>query len=485
MDDYGSPRLLDLGVGTYVFVRTHRQRLKEPFVAFVVLGLLFGILFSFIMPPFFALDESVHFNHAYQVSGGHLLPQKLSYRYYGGYVTEHVDDTVLQSLTHRSDQPGFRTGYRDNFNDYAKLRTRKKVWSIFNSTAVYPPVPYVPQATGIFAGRVLHLPTVWLMYLGRLTNLVVWVVLVALAVRLLPFGKWALVVVALLPTSVVQASSLSADALTTALAFLAAAYVLRLACRPARIDRRQFMLVGLLMLLLSLTKQTYACFVLLIFALPVARFRTSKTYWTRTLALVLVCLVPAAVWTLAVRHIDIMLPVLPNHPPIDMVAQLKGILLQPYYFGYAVWSTYLTGRADITASTFIGQFGRIYDLHLPLLVVAAAYGLLATVFLADERVPAVRDRRRLRTVFAAVLVLSVIVLTTILYLTYTTLKGHFVDGLQARYFLPLMVLLIPLAKLRRHKVLHIQTYPTLYLAGSSALLILSTGMMIHRFYTGF
>jgi uncharacterized membrane protein len=224
-------------------------------------------------------------------------------------------------------------------------------------------------------------------------------------------------------------------------------------------------------------------FVLLVFALPATSFATRKEHRKKIAIVLALCIIPAMLWSLHVRNIDIMLPVLPDHPPINAAAQLRAIITQPYHYAYAVWNTYLTGRADITVGTFIAQFGRIYDLHLPLAITVAAYGLLGTALIADEKAASSpKGLRRLRVVAAVTLLVTFAGLTTILYLTYNTLKHHFVDGIQARYFLPLMILLIPILKLRKSELVRIQAKPILYLAGSTSLLVISTFMMVHRFY---
>lgn len=453
---------------------------------FVCLALLFGTAFCLVTPPFYVLDESVHFNHAYHFSRGQLKAAKLNDKYYGGHVSAHIDQTIQASLDYRNKQPGFKTAYLDNFEDLATDKTSDaRALSIYNSTAVYTPVAYLPQASGILLGRVFRASAIGLMYLGRLFNLLVWVLLVALAIRLLPFGKWGLVIIALLPTSVFQAASLSADATTTGLAFLAAATIFRLAVTKQVLSRNRYLLLGLLMLLLTLTKQSYFCFVFLLFALPMASFKSRREYWLKNSAVGLICLTATGLWSWAVHKIDILIPLWPDHPFISMSAQAHKLLVAPQHFSFATWSSYLTGRADITLTSLVGQYGRIYDLRLPLLLVIMAYFLVAFALLREESIKNVRKLQPLRLVSSLVLGLSLLTLTGILYLTFSTVGGHYVDGIQARYFLPLLILLIPLAKLRKSRLLKIQVSPTLLIGGSSLLLVVSLFMMVHRFYYAF
>ena len=44
---------------------------------FVLLAILFGILYVFILPPFQSVDEGMHFFRTYQISEGHLTAKKI------------------------------------------------------------------------------------------------------------------------------------------------------------------------------------------------------------------------------------------------------------------------------------------------------------------------------------------------------------------------------------------------------------------------
>src|SRR5688572_16855414 len=101
----------------------------------------------------------------------------------------------------------------------------------FSNTAVYPPVPYIPQVAGIWVGRVFGLSTLVTAYLVRLLNLVAAVALGYLALKELRFsGRMFLFAFLLIsmPMTVSLFASANPDAVTIGLAFLVFGLVMRL-----------------------------------------------------------------------------------------------------------------------------------------------------------------------------------------------------------------------------------------------------------------
>jgi uncharacterized membrane protein len=90
----------------------------------------------------------------------------------------------------------------------------------FPSSLAYSPVCYLPQAVGIALGRLFDLPPVALLYLGRLMAVVCTVFLGYAALAATRFFRWPLLLLLLMPMTLFQAASLSADAVTNALSIV-------------------------------------------------------------------------------------------------------------------------------------------------------------------------------------------------------------------------------------------------------------------------
>ena len=167
-EDYSSP-FFEIGILILVFIigafslfyyMQNENNLHK--VAFIII-LLFGITCVFITPINDVSDEQEHFIRSEIVSRGQIstdyiqIPNTTAY----GYQT-------IKSLTVFCDSAGlnvFNTNVDDAKIDYTP--------SYFNSAFSQNPFySYLPQAIGIFLAKFLDLNAIWMLWLGRLFNLV-------------------------------------------------------------------------------------------------------------------------------------------------------------------------------------------------------------------------------------------------------------------------------------------------------------------------
>ncbi len=201
-------------------------RLKlVPEKTYFILAMIFGLSMVFITPPFQVPDEFNHFFRAYQVSEGTLVSQKQDARL-GGSLPKSLPTTATpyRALPFHAEN---KQSIDDIFNSFnIPLNKSDRVFVDFPNTALYSPVPYLPQALGVSSGKIFQASPLILLYLGRLSNLFVWIILIFIAIRITPIYKWLFMLLALTPMSLFLAASLSADCFTNAIAFLAIAMFL-------------------------------------------------------------------------------------------------------------------------------------------------------------------------------------------------------------------------------------------------------------------
>ncbi len=239
--------------------------------SFLFLALSFGLLFVFLTPPFQVPDEDSHFYRAYDVSLGHITGQVTLIPKTVMWFTRNVSPGIRGNPTHKQSIQLLWREVKRTFHPEPV-----ETVSISN-LAVYSPIPYLPQAAGILVGRLIHLPPIFIFYLGRLANLLAWIALVYLAVRITPIHPRLLAAVALLPMSLFLAASFSPDALTNAISFLWIAFALRLAFQPDKAWKRgDWLALAGLVIALALCKSIYVLLAGLILLLP---WRKEKNRW--------------------------------------------------------------------------------------------------------------------------------------------------------------------------------------------------------------
>ena len=182
-----------------------------PATAFLVIGAVVGVLFMAVTPPFGGADEPAHWYRAYQVSEGSIRAERQGDRV-GGFLP-----TSLRLSPHVRPWRGAP----------APLRADERAFVDFRNTALYAPVPYLPHAVAIAAGRVAGLPPLALFYLARAAGLASALALAFLAIRITPLGKRTFLLLALTPMAVRQMSLVTVDSITNGASLLSVALCLR------------------------------------------------------------------------------------------------------------------------------------------------------------------------------------------------------------------------------------------------------------------
>jgi uncharacterized membrane protein len=423
---------------------------------FLAIGVPYSTLLLLLLPPSNAADEARHLARIDQIARGHLVAP-LDARQ---QATGHVDGCLSSFLTRLDyDMSNKRWRPADAFHRPSCGRSQRIELS---NVALNSPVPYVPGLVGYVVGRLLGgvLLGFWL---ARIAGLLAYLGLCWLAIRIAPVGKPFLMFVALLPTAVLLATTVSADPLAISLGLLAAAVVLRLRV-PRNTEsetdptRRLLALLAVCLLLLALSKNLYAVMGLLVLLVPAERFSSRGRRQAYVAGVIASTAGVAAAWgILVVNRIRVVLPFLLD----DSFVQRSWIRAHPLGFlkigTRSVFGTTLLPThtwPTLVASLVGARPTRAFA--APPVVSLVALGL-AIVGLAMTRM-ASGDGAAARTTFdrVAVYAIPAVVFLTVLALvvygeaiTFTAplATGVNVTFVEGRFFVPVLgVLLVPLAR---------------------------------------
>ena len=265
-------------------------------VYFTAIAIL-GVTLAFRATPMSGIDEAYHFRRALQVSEGHLLASGLGANDWGG----KLDRRLLAYEGWFNDR---RNGARTSLVPDALAAETAMMrlppggdTASFPSTASYPPLPYLPAACGLLAGKLLHLGLSGQVLAGRLGSLAGWLGLLALVVRVLPVGRLGVLALLSMPAAIGVAASYSADPVTNGLACLFIAICVRLQLNAAcRFGRGRKLGVLALAACLGLLKLTCALLSLATLLIPARYFRSVRQAWSFRLCGVALAFGTAATW---------------------------------------------------------------------------------------------------------------------------------------------------------------------------------------------
>ncbi len=424
------------------------------------------MLFALITPPFQSPDESQHYLKAVALAEGKILAERR-----GDEVGATVPDEVLQ--LRESDFPAETPGVPVRFT----AGQLAKAWSadadrpgegfgFYPNIANYSPTLYAPQALGIWLGEAVGLPRLGGFYLARLINSGAALLLLVLALRLMPFGQTALLAVAALPTTCYQAGSASPDAMINAMAFTGLALALRFGLSGSH--RQGPAAVYVMAPLLALAKGVYLP--LMAAGLQPRANRADR----RPLHLIGAMAIAALIfvfWMKANGGSQVLYTIVSRKTgetttTAPMAEQLAVILHDPA--GYLkVLASSMRERAPVYALQIVGRFGW-NTILMPLAAYPLALLMLGSGVLSGS---GTRFGVIQRLWWLLIALGCVLLVETALYLTGTPLGADFVQGVQGRYFLPVLPLAL-LALMPRNSVWRMERVFEL-----SAMLLLAIGLL--------
>jgi uncharacterized membrane protein len=445
-----------------------------PERVFLFLALCYGTVLLLITPPFQAPDEPNHFYRAYQISEGRftavkqfppvLTPaqkaerdrevrdlrrslakgdaeavlkasQDLKYTGgVGGFLPESLVATAKAFF--RLLNPENRQNVRDIFRLLAlPLNGDSRLFVHFPNTALYSPIPYLPQAFGIALGKILHSSPLALMYWGRIANLFFWVFLVYLSIKIIPVCKWLLFLLALMPMSLFQAASLSADSFTNGISFLLISVFLRYAFDESCSCRLYISTIAIFVisLLLSLSKQAYFLMPLLFLLIPVDKIGTKRKFYAIFSLLCLLNVSAILLWTLVADvYKDIYTLYNAIIPTLSAEKQTLYVVSHPLQYCKVLAMTFMQSGRHFMDS-FVGQLGWL-DTDLPELFRVSYIVMLFAAVLSERRENIVFSLKQ-RGIILATLLMSILVISTLAFIGWTPVGGRIIN-VQGRYFIP-------------------------------------------------
>ena len=136
------------------------------------------------------------------------------------------------------------------------------------------PLSHLAQALGITVGRVLKLGFIRVYALGRLFNLAAYIGLAFLAVRLVPVNKEMMLIMAILPMSMQQATQLSYDAPVNGIALVFTGYVFKILYEKRMFTWKDTLICSVLLVAISPLKVVYILLGFLLLLIPPLQFRS-------------------------------------------------------------------------------------------------------------------------------------------------------------------------------------------------------------------
>ncbi|MBR3660485.1 MAG: DUF2142 domain-containing protein [Bacilli bacterium] len=430
--------LFEITFSSLVYILYKKKNAFEKL--FLIVALSLGLLLLVLIPVGKVPDEYSHFGRAYDISMGNLM------------ASEKGSDMPIEIATSVISEQEY-----GNYSEIIKKITTENSGQtshyVFLNTAVYNFICYIPQTIGIIVGKVFNAPVLLDAYLGRITNFICWITLLYFSIKFIPFAKKYLILISLLPITLQEAVSLSPDALTFASCVFLISYTLYLANTKREFVIKDYVILSVMCIIVSLCKIVYMPVCLILFILPKEKFKSLKDKNIKILSLALIVITLNLSWLKIASGF-----LIETHPGVNPVLQKNWVLSHPFsYLKVLIMSIYTNYHFYL--SSMMGQSLELLSVDVTgFYPKISLFGLIILTIL--DRFTDIFIKFKDKILFLFIVISIIVLIFTSLYIQWTPVKYPVVDGVQGRYFLPLLCL-IPLIFYNSKK--RLKTYDFNYL----------------------
>ena len=266
--------LIVLVIAIFVFAYFILLKKVEFHWCYMMVALVLGMLFMFIIPPYAVPDEQGHISSSLYLSDKWL-----------GWESQDPISPWVARVTEIKN--GFNPYLsRDVYNNYLNKLAQplSEEGMVIEDQYEGLPSPYalyfIPSL-GITLGRLLALNGTATLLLGRIANLIFFVMMATYAIKKIPFGKMVIAGVCLLPITLQQVSSYSYDNPVMAAAMVATALGIRWCYSDEKTHKNELILYLLSSFILLIGKGgAYSFLIFLPFIYRMSKDKL-KTIWEK------------------------------------------------------------------------------------------------------------------------------------------------------------------------------------------------------------
>lgn len=410
--------------------------------AFLLITLAFGISLTLVFPQavYLSADDHIHFRNSYvfmddatELKGGFLAIEsnnfanvedkgfdELSKMY---LVMNEVDDTITVEY-HTNETP-----------------------------QLYRQVTYLPFYLGLKVSELLHLNFTTGVIIAKICDLVCYVFLVYIAIR--ESGKMSRVffVIGLLVSNIFLATQFSYDPIIIASILLAISLFLHI-YQSETVSTKRLLGFILTVTLGSLVKGIYCPLMLLLLIIPNSKFDSKKRAITFKVCAMLVMLTLASTFVLPVLGGSMAGDIRGGNTSVS--GQLHFLLSNPF-LALAIVARFfiMTVPSCITSTVMFLNLGAgatagvIYHICEPVTSIVWTISFVTLLWAVFSTNGQGEITKQLKIVSGVLFVLLAGMIFASMYLSFTSVGSADVDGVQPRYFMPILpLLLIPLIPIR-------------------------------------
>ena len=395
---------------------------------FLLIGLLMGCTLILLQPSitFQSWDDQIHFQNSYQLFGN-------EFKWSAGEVS------MIDGL--KSDRKWTISSIeeQENITKHLTNDVQSNYKSKDGLMIKYNQIAYIPSAIGYHVCKLLRMPFSICFKMGKFLNLFAYLLIMSYAIKISRCHKKLLCFIGLMPSNLFLACQYSYDpAVISGLTLGMVVLFNWFSDIHVKVDFKNMLIFICAMLYACLTKAIYFPLLLLFLFIPSSRFETKKQeIWIKSM-IIFICILLLSTFALPSDLMSTNTGDL-RGGETNVAEQLKLIISHPIGYLNVLRDTALSQfgfklLGNITLGGFSYLGGISDNIYYVLLLV------LLFIFCTNDENSGLNIKNRLLMV--GIIVSIILLIWTALYLSYTPVGLNTINGVQNRYFIPLLFPLI-------------------------------------------
>lgn len=413
--------LITMIMGTLLLIYVSNDIIKNIIVVIFTVGMVFPIVTRFNH----TCDEKKHFMSAVNIS-------YLNF----DYVNNPITDLGLEELPQLSKYTTVDKFLKSNYD--AEKSNDVDINDVPSTPANYTPILYIAPAIGIALARILGGSIIDVYILGRIFNLILYGALACVAIKILPYKKNIFAVIFLMPLSLLLAATYSVDGICIVLVSIFIAYCLKLKKEKEAISLKDFFILLCVFVLLLLAKSMAYVFVaLIIFMLPLIQtLKKNKKYLPVIITIAIISAILIGFLAIYVKNTKITSDTRAAGAT-NVSEQLENMIHNPVFtlkvIGLHILNTLFNFNwiTQLHLDVFFGTTSMAVSIPLVLFVLYIA-------LTEDDYHFKIKDR----IIMIVSFLLTMIMTSMVLYISFTPVGSTTIAGYQTRYILPMLSLIL-------------------------------------------
>lgn len=389
-----------------------------------------GILFWIFMIPGQVPDEEAHMIKAYEVSNGILYTKRDE----NGESKTIVPQDLLE--------------YNHNkMNNYIKLKEQLnqktdylKTVETVSSAQGYTWILYIVPASIMFIARNINLNLLVAIYIARLMNFVVFIILGYYTIKKIPFGKIVTAIYLLMPMMLQQANSCSADVIVNAISLYIISYILYLLFKENRIETKEMIIYCILVIILAVAKYVYIPLIgiglLLIFKKNLTK-KQKMIFITVSIVLGLVFSIISYIFASKYTSTTESMRLYYEEYNVNGAEQIKSIIQSPLNMIKIIKNDWINNLEQYIYMCVGSELAWLDVKPTRILISLYIITLLAATILEKNQY----SLKKIEKLWVLMITIGIVGLVQLaMYISFTPLGANFIGGVQGRYFIPVFIL---------------------------------------------